>query len=51
MEVEFNGCGGDDEVECGMVMGLTSSGGEEMRRDFLSFGLLHGRHGRQRWVP
>ena len=35
MEVEFNGCGGDDAVECGMVMGLTSSGGEEMRRDFL----------------
>jgi len=21
-----------------------------MRRDFLSFGLLHGGHGRQRWV-
>ena len=33
------------------MMVLTSSGGEEMKRDFLSFGLLHGGHGRQRRVP
>ena len=32
-------------------MVLTSSGGEEMRRDFLSFDLLHGGHGPQRRVP
>jgi len=32
-------------------MVLTSSGGEEMRRDFLSFDLLHGGHGPHRRVP